>query len=795
MTQPDPVSRISISEIDLSLSVLEHALAYGRDGLRVVFVWAPTFGGSHEPTPEHPVASGCTCWKKNKCESTGKHPAARSKWETLSTHEEMKLREQHSGLRSPSVGLQLGPQADGTYIVAIDVDDEPRVEELKKEFGDLPDTARCDSGRGYRLFYTLPKEVSSDLIRNTIGIGGKKGVDGKADRGQVVVAPSWHPNGKQYKWTRWGNFAVLPMLWTMELIRHEPPTETAKYVYTSFIQDKVLVRRHEKWMNTAIANTATALAACGSGLRNSTLNATAFKLFRYCNGLLLVAHKQHIYRELFSAAKSSGLPEHEIRKTLDSAQKAIDESGDSRIPPSFQNPPPVTHSRLRLVTEDDEPHTDFVQPENPLDSIKLQEDKGAPAKTAGNVALLLAKHPAWNGGPFFDSYSQVEIWPHPVPEPIADIHRNEREIVDADHAAVQSWLMGLPFEFRVRVGIEGVIAGIHLAAARRSIDLLSQWIGALPEWDRVRRLDTWTSKYLGTVDDEYYRATGRAWLVAAVERAMKPGIVVDTIPVLEGKQKSGKNLSLSTLFAGGPAWAPFINNIAGHELDHPNTLRLACTRWILHDDELRAREAKRVDALKSWASRTRETYRIPYMKEIMVAKRRALLITSTNLDAYLHDETGNRRWWPWATGRILIDVLAKERLQLLSEARSAVTADHECLDWQKGLSSEFYKSALDVSDERRVRDPIVDQLELLLEQGQYKFCPKPDPLTTHGLATCLGYTTDKVDKNLEMRIGQAMRELGYHKARPAGKRIYVKNPPESNLEEEAKKVAEVGSVP
>lgn len=806
MTMQDPLPRISVSPIDPALSILDQAIAYGRDGLLVTFVNAPVFGDNREPSELTPQATSCTCRMSRHCpeKTRGKHPVHEG-WQSHASADESKLREQFSRIKfpTPNVGLVAGAQPSGAYLIVIDIDDAERFGELVAELGPLPETARCDSGRGYRLLYEKPAEMSAELLKNVNGIGGKRGVDAKAERGMFVVAPSMHYLGKRYEWTKTGPIAVLPMSWAQKLIKHAIPEWAPKTTPQSVSANPKEKQRALKYLDAAIRGEHVALSSCREGNRNTFLNDSACRLFSLCAGINLASAWGRVRDSLLDAAKACGLTEIESHKTLDSAQNFVLRSGAVRFPVSLADPP-RTNPRMvkptngaaahgehaadseQQTTEQDEKFADFVQPEeDPFErTVKLYEDHGSPTEMAANVALILAKHPMWNGGPFFDTYSQTEIWPDPLPDPIANLYRCEREIVDADHAAIQEWIMALPFEYRVRVGVGAVKDGIHLASSRKSVDLLQQWVENLPAWDGVPRIDTWTCVYLGLKDERYARLTGRAWLVSVMERAIRPGIVVDVIPILEGKQGLGKNRALETLFAGGPAWAPWITNIAGHKLDKEETLRLACTRWILHDDELRARDPARLDALKAWASRTRETYRIPYAKEITVSKRRGLLITSTNLDAYLHDDTGNRRWWPWQTDKIQIDLLARDQLQILAEALLAAKTPRDKsrpLAWQDCLDSDFHTQALEESDKRRVRDPIIQQLQRALTIGSFEGRAKPidAEMTTHNLAKCLGFGIEHINKSLETRIGAAMRELGYKTERlSVGNervRVYVPN--------------------
>lgn len=740
MVLPDPTGSFGLQEIDTALSSTDAAFAYARQGLKVTWVHAPVFG-------EEGVI--CTC--KKVCNSQGKHPIAKS-WQKIATSDLDVLRDQLSNLRvsEPNVGVVLGEQTGGQYLIAIDIDSEERFAELSEELGELPDTVQSisGSGRGYHLFFEAPTEVAPGGMSNGV-IGDAPGVDAKVRNGQVVVAPSIHKSGKKYEWKQFGAFARLPVTWALSLVKREPPKWIHEYTPQTIRDNTKAKKRAEGYLEKAVTEDCCALASCGEGLRNNHLYDRAIRLFYLCGQLLIGARWSYVHDELFRAATACGLKPQEVRKTIDSADKAIRAKNVVRMPVALADPPSGTFSAAPPAT---------LSSDDPLSSIRLQDDRGSPAKTAGNVAILLAEHPVWAGGPAFDAYSQTEIWPEPIPAPIASIHRAEREIVDADHAAIQEWVLSLPVSHRVRAGLDVVAVGVHLASARRRIDLLREWVEALPKWDEKPRLDTWPSMYLGCEKNTYIQVTGRAWLTAVIERALTPGGLVDVAPVLEGPQRSGKNRALETLFAGGPSWAPWLCGVRGDAMDSDNAKRIACSRWILQDDEMRAREPKYLDAIKSWHSRTQETFRLPYAREITVAKRRGLLISNTDKRHYLHDEAGNRRWWPWRTGRIAIEKLSRDRLQLLSEALVAVRGGAR---WRDGVTDTVYLEALRVSDERRLVDPLLEQIHTLIETGSFRGIQKPSVLTTQTIGTALGYGIDKIDRAFETRVGAAMHELKF----------------------------------
>lgn len=340
-TSPPPPTkaRLLIPDSLLSVESTEEAIVtYFTAGLKPIPI--------HAPTPD----GGCSCGKVHDktatgSSSSGKHPI-QSNWQKkeLSLDD---LRDQIARLKfTPNVGMVLGKQRDGEYIIAVDVDDAPRFAELEAELGTLPETPRCDSGRGHRLFFTLPPEIDVDRIKNVTGLGSepgkpRPGVDVKAEGGQVVVAPSLHANGKRYVWTRTGEIVSLPLQWAMELLKKpETPKWVQKYTPAQMNKPGHARARGERYLEVAVLGEARALAGCGSGMRNNTLFKSACRMFKLCAGLYLASKWHWIFEELLRAARAAGLPEHESRATLNSADRTVRESGDVISPMVLADPAP-----------------------------------------------------------------------------------------------------------------------------------------------------------------------------------------------------------------------------------------------------------------------------------------------------------------------------------------------------------------------------------------------------------------------------------------------------------------------
>lgn len=164
----------------------------------------------------------------------GKHPPMKS-WQHAATVDPATIANWWNGLyRDHGVGLAMGTQPDGRHLFAIDLDrHNPEADGLDTwaemvrahdyAIADAP-TAITGAG-GVHLLYASPYPVTNGASRH---LG--PGIDVRGQGGQIVVAPSIHPNGHAYDWedgyAPWEIDIAPAPAWLLELMApgHEAPS-------------------------------------------------------------------------------------------------------------------------------------------------------------------------------------------------------------------------------------------------------------------------------------------------------------------------------------------------------------------------------------------------------------------------------------------------------------------------------------------------------------------------------------------------------------------------------------------
>ena len=195
-------------------------------------------------------------------------------------------------------------------------------------------------------------------------------------------------------------------------------------------------------------------------------------------------------------------------------------------------------------------------------------------------------------------------------------------------------------------GIKGdklVVTAMAIVSYDNGRHPLREHLDSLPEWDKVERLDGLLIRLFGASDTPYTRAVTRKTFCAAVKRVYQPGTKFDHMLTLIGKGGNGKSTFLSKM---GGEW--FTDNVKLTTDDKQN-LAIMRGRWILEIAEMRGFGKVEAEFSKQFLSRTEDIYKRPYDRKEIVFPRQCVFIGTHNKSDFLHDETGNRRYWPVQT--------------------------------------------------------------------------------------------------------------------------------------------------
>ena len=159
------------------------------------------------------------------------------------------------------------------------------------------------------------------------------------------------------------------------------------------------------------------------------------------------------------------------------------------------------------------------------------------------------------------------------------------------------------------------------------------------EWDGVERVDTMFIRWLGAEDSELNRTITRLWMLAGVDRIVRPGCQFDEILITCGPQGIGKSRLLRMLSKGF-----FTNSVTGINMNK-QTAELLQGMWIVELGELDGMRKGEQTQIKNFITATVDRYRGAYARQASSHPRQCILAGTSNEGSFLRDNTGERRYW------------------------------------------------------------------------------------------------------------------------------------------------------
>lgn len=280
---------------------------------------------------------------------------------------------------------------------------------------------------------------------------------------------------------------------------------------------------------------------------------------------------------------------------------------------------------------------------------------GCPKATLKNLILILTNEVAVD---IFkrDEFSIRDFYGHDAPWG----GKKDRALTDDDPLKIKVWLSN---RYLFEPKKELLWEALTYLAEKNAFDPVREWLEALPEWDGSNRLDYWLADHFEAEGDpEYLAQVFRKWMVAMVMRVYRPGAKFDWMPIFEGKQGIGKS-SIGRLLVGDKYFLDWLPDLA----DKDSALSLQGA-WNVEFGELANLRKQDVESAKAFVTRTVDKVRPPYGRKWIESPRRCVFFGTTNSDAYLRDDSGNRRFKPIKVGQLNFEALERDREQLFAEA-------------------------------------------------------------------------------------------------------------------------------
>ena len=271
-----------------------------------------------------------------------------------------------------------------------------------------------------------------------------------------------------------------------------------------------------------------------------------------------------------------------------------------------------------------------------IEAIKESLEKrpnGTPRQTIENAVLILNNDPMLKNAIKRNELSgRVDI----VKE--VDWRRRSTTFTDTDFNNIllrMEKLYGITRDKNIKRAIDIVSNNNHYHPIIDKLESL--------EWDGIPRLRHLLPRYLGTEESEYIYEATRIMMMGAVNRVFNPGCKFEYVVCVVGGQGAGKS-SFFRALAMNNDW--FTDDL--RKIDDENVYRKIQGHWIIEMAEMLATcHSRSIEDNKSFISREKDTYKVPYETHPEDRPRQFILAgTSNNADFLPFDRSGNRRFIP-----------------------------------------------------------------------------------------------------------------------------------------------------
>lgn len=263
-------------------------------------------------------------------------------------------------------------------------------------------------------------------------------------------------------------------------------------------------------------------------------------------------------------------------------------------------------------------------------------------------------------------------------------------------------------------------------------------------WDGISRFAQFTGQ-IACGNTAFALLLWRKWLIQAVAAVFEhKGISNAGVLALTGAQGVGKTLLFKDLTSGVPA--VFLEGQTLNPADKDSVMSTV-SHWVVELGELDSTFRKAdLAQLKAFITKSQDTLRRPYARKDSTFPRRTVFAGTVNDSEFLHDPTGNRRFWPIDVRSITRD-MSIDYQQLWAEVKTWYDAGEK---WY--LDQTETDKLRQYSETFLVNDPDV---EVLLAKFRFAGCPKW--VDRKMIDICVAIGIEKPTKAQTMRLADAIR--------------------------------------
>jgi predicted P-loop ATPase len=280
-------------------------------------------------------------------------------------------------------------------------------------------------------------------------------------------------------------------------------------------------------------------------------------------------------------------------------------------------------------------------------------------------------------------------------------------------------------------------------------DALLDYFKSMPAVTGTDTIESVLIRTMGAEDSAYTRSVTKKWLIGLVARQFVPGVKMDNVLILVGKQGSAKSMFFQEIFPKELQEQAFTDSMELKNLGKDDVIRLnryACAEIA----ELVGMSKADVESVKMAITQRVGDQRAAYARLALRYPRRAVFGGTTNREEFLRDPTGSRRFWPVRVSRELdVEALRALRSQLWAEAVGAYQRGEQ---WH--LTGAEEASAGEVREEHQEEDALGEKVANLLSEwpGESKFEDASYAMAAWQL---------EGRRVVKVRLGQLLLKLGY----------------------------------